>query len=238
MQPLSSFRDPRLSGHCEFGQADTMTSRPQVAIRVAECISEWADIETILGLLLAVLLDANAKAALAMYGATENRATQIRMLMAAAGHKVPQDESDLLAAILRAHVTPTSKDRDKLAHWCWGYSPDFPQALLLTAPTTKTALHHYALDAPSKPQIDSRLIFLVKETDLARMATRFRNTRERLIMITSMIREKNLETRAAIFQQLSNEPLIAAALTRIRADRQNSQATQPLCPQSEPSAKA
>lgn len=111
-----------------------MASRPQIAIRVAECISAWAEIETTLGVLLALLLGVNAKAALAMYGTTENRTTQIKMLMAAAEHTVPQEESDILAAVLAAHARPAAKDRDKLAHWCWGSSPDFPEALLLTDP--------------------------------------------------------------------------------------------------------
>lgn len=93
MQPLSNFQFP--TGHCEFGRFETMISHPQIAVRVAACISEWAEIETTLGVLLAILLNASPKAALAMYGSTENRTTQIKMVMAAAVHQLSQDESDL-----------------------------------------------------------------------------------------------------------------------------------------------
>src|SRR5262245_56701695 len=125
MQPLSRFGT---GIHCEFGESDIITSRPKVAVRIAECIAEWTEIRTLIGLLLALLLDADAKAALAMYGARENRTTQQRMLTAAAQHKMRRDEYDVLEAILAVHIRPAAKDRDKLAHWCSGRSPKFPEA--------------------------------------------------------------------------------------------------------------
>jgi len=94
MQPLSNFLSSDNSpAHCEFGQFNTMGSHPEIAVRVAACIAEWAEIETSMGVLLAVLLDASPKAALAMYGSTENRTTQQKMVMAAAAHQLSQDES-------------------------------------------------------------------------------------------------------------------------------------------------
>jgi hypothetical protein len=229
MQPLSSF-GPGI--HCEFGEPDIVSSRPLVAVRIAECIAEWTEIETLLGLLLALLLDANAKAAMAMYGATENRATQIKMLTAAAEHKMPEDEQDVLEAVLSAYVRPASKYRDKLAHWCWGRSPKFPEALLLTPPTTKIPLHHYALDAPSKPKIDPKTVFVIKEGDLERATKHLRKVQSYLNDIISMVREADQQKRALALHRLSNEPPIPEALTRIRAGRQNNQATQPPPPQS------
>jgi len=33
--------------HCEFGEHGIILSRPKVAIRIAECIAEWTEIETL-----------------------------------------------------------------------------------------------------------------------------------------------------------------------------------------------
>lgn len=223
MQPLTRFGPTPI--HCEFGEPNIIPSRPKVAVRIAECISEWTEIETLLGLILALLLDANAKIALAMYGATENRTTQMNMLIAAAKHKIPQDESDVLEAALAAHIRPEAKYRDKLAHWCWGLSPRFPEALLLTPPPAKMALHHYALDAPSKPKMDRKTVFVVKEIDLFRALKRLKKGQACLNEIVLMVREKNQQKRGSILRRLSNEPPIAAALARIRKARRSNQAT-------------
>lgn len=225
MQPVSAFRVGSAI-HCEFGRSDIMTLQPQIAVLVAECIAEWAEIEATVGVILAVLLEASPNAALAMFRATENRSTQFKMVSAAAEQQIPQSEFDLLEAIFSAHVRPSAKDRDKLAHWCWGYSPQFPDALLLTEPTTKTALQHYALDAPSKPELDAKSIYVIKKPDIERMATRLKAARQSLLALLSMLREKNGTQRAAISSQLSSEHRIAEAL-RTRAGRQSTQATQP-----------
>jgi hypothetical protein len=158
-----------------------------------------------------------------MYGATENRTTQINMLTAAAKQTVPQDEADVLEAVLTAHVRPAAKFRDKLAHWCWGLSPNFPDALLLTPPPIKMALHHYALDAPAKPKIDRKNVYLITESDLRRAVKRVKAAQAHLGQIVSMVRAKTKRKRGAIRRQLSNEPLIAEALVRIRTARRKGQ---------------
>lgn len=189
------------------------------------CVGQWTEIETTLGVILAVLLDASPKAALAMFASTENRSTQLKMISAAALFQIGPYESDLLDAILTAHVHPASKDRNKVAHWCWGHSPEIPDALLLTEATTKIALQHFALDAPSKPATDASLIYVVKKGDVERMVKRFVTTRECLLQFLSMLREKERRQRAAIFHQLSTQPPIAGALTRLQGNRQSTQAT-------------
>jgi len=47
------------------------TKNPELAAKVAECIAAWADIETMLGMLLGFLLNADSKVALAMYAEVE-----------------------------------------------------------------------------------------------------------------------------------------------------------------------
>jgi hypothetical protein len=46
---------------------DTMASRKDVAVVVAECIAQWAEIESVLRVILSMLLETEARAGIAMY---------------------------------------------------------------------------------------------------------------------------------------------------------------------------
>jgi hypothetical protein len=219
MQPLS-----RVSLHPNalFGQTDTMESRPSLAIKVADCIREYAEIETILGITLAFLLNADAKVALAMYSSVENRSAQLRMLEGAAKAKLSQDQSELLAAVLSVSVRPVMRERDKLAHWCWGYALDLPDALLLTAPDEKMAVHLGALNPPSSVEFNWDKVFVVTHDDLTRMLSRFRDAKDDLARFAGSVWPSNTpEQRDQVRQGLCNEPRILEGLRRLRKHRTN-----------------
>jgi hypothetical protein len=145
MQPLSHVRRNAL---LFFGHRDTMANRPQVAVKVGDCIAEWTNIESALAVFLGLLLHTDSKTALAMYSALENRAAQMRMLEAAARSKIEPDQFDLFLIVQEKFVRPLMKTRDKLAHWTWGYSPQLPNDLLLVDPSDSMVHHFSALHAP------------------------------------------------------------------------------------------
>jgi hypothetical protein len=90
MQPLTRVVS---DANMFWGDPETMLKRPKAAVRVAQCISEWAEIETMMGIFLAVLLDTESKTALAICASLENRAAQRRMILAAAESKLPLELS-------------------------------------------------------------------------------------------------------------------------------------------------
>jgi hypothetical protein len=221
MQPLSRVRP---NAHVEFGNSDATISRPKVALRIAQCVAEWADTETLLGILLATLLNTDAKSALALWAATDNRAAQIRILSAVAEQKLPEN-GDLWTVIKQLYVTPAMKDRDKLVHWCWGSTADLPDDLLLMKPSEKITFHHDAFGAPSKPQISGEGIFVVTEADLIRMAQRFLTAKNYVLEVRSLVWDRHPpHWRAEQYQRLCNEPQIAEALIRLRTNPKNNQA--------------
>src|SRR5262249_30638566 len=181
MQPLSRVRP---SASTFWGQQDTMARRPSLALKIAECIAEWAEIETTLGMFLGLLLHANPQSALAMWSSVENRTSQMRMLDAAAESQLPADHYDIIAVLQTAYIRPAMKERDKLAHWCWGYSEDLPDALILAEPSTKMAHHfraiHIAKSGAGRAVVqvpdDSTSAYVVTEGDLTRTLNRLRNT--------------------------------------------------------------
>jgi hypothetical protein len=179
-----------------------------------------------------MVLNADSKAALAMFAAVENRNAQRSMLMAAAAAKLDQSDIDLLATVLSAAVKPVMTERDKLAHWAWGFSTDIPNALLLQRPEYKMALHFQAIHIRVKnPEIpfDPDKIFVVTEDYLAKLADRIRAAKDRVTQFMACIWQENTpEQRAEWRRRLSNEPLIRAALDRqSEARRKNQEAQQP-----------
>lgn len=61
MQPLSRVKP---TANVVFGEDDTMQQRPELAVLVAECITQFANLDSMMGLSLALILDANQKAIL------------------------------------------------------------------------------------------------------------------------------------------------------------------------------
>ena len=169
MQILSRVRP---NAHILFGHDNTMAKRPQAAICVAECISEWSNIEGMLGILLSFLLHAKAKTAMRMYMALENRAAQLRMLESAGDSELSElseDHRDLFHVLMDKYIRPLMRTRDKLAHWSWGYSLDLPNDLLLMEPDVSLLYHHEALHMGGPVELDAAKIFVVTTTYLSRV---------------------------------------------------------------------
>jgi hypothetical protein len=230
MQPLSRFKK---GAPASFGREDTMILRPKIAVRIAECMMESADIETFMGMLLGLILNTDSNAALAMFAAVESRGAQRSMLLAAANAKYPQ-HSDLLTVTFTASVTPAMRARDKLAHWCWGISDVLPNVLLLTQPDEKMKLHYVAVAKHKKAgkadvPFDESKIFVVTEKDLIRTCEKLRAAKKHLQMFMGIVWNLNTpEERAEALRLLSNEPLIRAALERqSEARKKNPEAPPP-----------
>jgi hypothetical protein len=228
MQPLSRVKP---DATVTWGALDTMTSRPAIAVKIAECIAEWADTETIIGLMLAILLDTDPDAALAIYSAVDSRSAQNKMILGAAKSKLPSEQYDLLTVTLKLAVTPVMKERDRYAHWCWAYSPEIPDALILSQPDHKMVLHHQAVNlarlGKSEVPFDASKLFVVKEADASRLANRMRAAKDNLTSFMAAIWNKNSQqVRDEYFQRLSTEPQIREGLIRLREGRQENQATQ------------
>jgi hypothetical protein len=224
MQPLSKV-NPRAT--VTWGAPDTMThpQRAKVATLVANCIAEWADIETMLGLFLGLLLKTDSAAALSIYSSLENRSAQRRIVLAAAESKLLPDHFDLLCAVFNVSIAPAMKERDKLAHWSWAYSEELPDRLLLTEPRNKTLMHFEAVILRlQNPTIafDPSKIYVVSENDLLRLGERLRTAKNYLTQFMATAWDRNSpEEREKYRQLLSSEPQIREAWGRLREARRN-----------------
>ncbi|MGE3993872.1 hypothetical protein [Pseudorhodoplanes sp.] len=151
MQPISRVKPNAVT---IWGVNDAMILRPKIAVKVAQYISQWSDIETLLGLFLAILLHAHEDAAVAIFHGIENRTAQLKMLSSAAEVSLPEDTFRAVSALITSLVRPSMKYRDKLAHWAWGLSEDIPDALLLSEPKDKLVAHLKGLRIQVSKQSD------------------------------------------------------------------------------------
>jgi hypothetical protein len=222
-----------------WGDTDCMGRRPTIAVKIAHCISRWAEIETYLGAFLAFILHADERAALAMYSSLENRKAQLRLISAAAEAMLEPTHSDIVSTLMTNIIRPVMKERDKLAHWTWGYSDDLPDALLLAPPketlqTLMVAVKRGKTEGNAGVPSTYENTWVVRENDLDRMLARSFWAKDllRLGMATVWVLNTS-EERAEHLQQLSNEPQIQEGLARLHKGRQKNQATHSQCSESE-----
>jgi hypothetical protein len=166
MQPLSKVRK---NATVKFGTNDVMAKCPTLAVKIAECITTWTNIESFFGVFLGLALHSKPNTTLKMYMALENRAAQLRLIESIAQSELSIEQFDVFAIVMEKYLRPAMKHRDKLAHWCWGHSPDLPNDLLLMSPDEALLAHFEALHK-GRADMDDNKIFVVTEKYLARLS--------------------------------------------------------------------
>ncbi|WP_147440687.1 hypothetical protein [Paraburkholderia sp. RAU2J] len=103
--------------------------RPKAAALVGRIITSWADVEVQVTRLLAELMGANIPQVAAVFGSLRNSRTQSDALSAAA--EVVLNGNDLL--LLQAYIVRKAsleKERNDLAHGCFGVSVSIPDHIV------------------------------------------------------------------------------------------------------------
>ena len=208
-----------------------MSKRPELAAKVAQCISQWSEVEIHLGAFLGLLLHANQKAAVAMYAGLENRSAQIRLITLAAEASLPLEHFDVISALIQKVIRPAMRERDRLAHWTWGYSQDVPDALLISEPARTLMSLMRALK--EQPGIDYAAvpsafdqIFVIRESDLDGILKRSTEAKYYVRLAMATVWEANRQQERDLhLRELSNVPRIREGLDRLARDRQKTQAS-------------
>ncbi|WP_291574345.1 hypothetical protein [Bradyrhizobium sp.] len=233
MQPLSRVKPDAL---VNWGDSTTMAQRPQLAAKICHCITQWSEIEIFLGAFLGVLLHTNHQAAVAMYSGVESRAAQLRLITSAAKASVPPEHFDVFSVFLSAVVRPLMKERDKLAHWSWGYSPDLPDSLLLSDPSH--TLENFMLALRTQPGVENAAVptnfdrvFVVGDSFLDGISKRAATTKTHLRVAMASVWDHNSpKEHAEYLLRLSNVPQVREGLDRLAQGRQKTQEAPPQAP--------
>jgi len=102
-----------------------------------EAIATWSNVESFMLGLFVELLGGGNSLATEVFLSLDGQAAKSAAINAAATSVLKDRDAELrvLRAIIAIAKT-NEKDRNKLAHWTWGDSPDLPDALLLIDPRT------------------------------------------------------------------------------------------------------
>lgn len=198
-QPLSRVAP---NANAEIGNVGmrSIRSRPALALLAIEVISTWSHVENFMLRLYLDMAGGHETDAAAVYLAMDTANAKTKVVTTLAERRLSPDNQKLLRAILRL-VKSYQLDRDKLAHWIWGTSPDLPDAVLLFDP------RHVAMTRDK--------IFVYRENDFEASRQKF----ERLAHLGSLFRfvigDHPANREGRLYAQLCAEPEIAGILNRL-----------------------
>lgn len=245
-QPVSSL-GRKIGIHIGNNVDSPSVHRPNLALAAMNVVAEWSILESFFSDLFMQMLGANPRPAAAMYYALSGEASKKAALRAIAQTVLSMEEQDVFEAILSL-FTSVAKDRNKIAHWIWGYSSDLPDAVLLWDPAAKAnwdiAYHEYqhaserfvrdgregkqpdSATDPTPPKFSTDGIYIFRARDFSDISSRV----QRLMgFVTSfrfvLMRSHPVNEDGEVFAQLSSEPEVRAFLDRLDQRRKTAQAT-------------
>ncbi len=116
-----------------------LREHPQLGINIAVICAAWASVEGQLGTIAAFILGANSSVATRMYLSLAGAASRNAVLRSAAAHLLPTPLQKELGELLVEYGT-RQKERNRIVHAEWAYSPAFVDALLHIDPSEETAM--------------------------------------------------------------------------------------------------
>lgn len=122
--------------------------RPKAAAIVGRIITAWADIEVQCARLLAKVMGTNVPAAAAVFSSLRSSRAQADALEAAARAVLDTRDRRLFSAYM-ARKAALEKERNDLAHGCYGVVVNMPEAVIWVAQTdyiTFTTTHEFGTD--------------------------------------------------------------------------------------------
>jgi hypothetical protein len=109
--------------------AGALAMRPKLAAQIATIAALWSGTEAYHGIILAKVLQWEPTAGAAMYVAITSSVAQRTALLEAASIKLPAERCTELQDIL-VEANARAKERNTIVHGIWGFSDNYPNALL------------------------------------------------------------------------------------------------------------
>jgi hypothetical protein len=190
--------------------------RPQAASIVARIITAWADIEVECARLLAELMAVQIPAAAAVFGSLRSSRAQYDALRAAAEISLNKNDLELFEAHM-ARRSELEKERNDLAHGCFGVSVQIPGHIVWVAQTDYLLFSAAGFDKENfrKKQ------FVYELGTLERIAQEIQELYSQLGFFKGYLWARRDGPNGAAFRaqrypQLCNQPHIRRALDRVR----------------------
>jgi hypothetical protein len=190
--------------------------RPAASALVGRIVTSWANLEVESACLLAELMGTNIPAAAAVFGALRNSRTQHDALIAAA--QVTLDAQDLeLFEAHEARKATLEKERNDLAHGCFGISVSIPDHIIWAAQVD------YLMFSATKSDYEEfrRKIYVYELGTLERIAQEMDELYQQLGFFRGYLSARHdgiggQSFRILRYRELCSQPHIRQTLDRIR----------------------
>ena len=199
-----------------------------------EITTFWPDVPHQLGLLLGILLGVNSEAAVALFATLRNSRARRDGLKAVAELNLTPEHKELFEAILTV-VGAAEKERDRLAHGCYGMSESIEDGILWIetkhlGPWNVSMLLNELRFTGSEYAELAEKIWVYRKADLEAIYDQVKDAWHLLFKFLSLIRWKPGDpapTSDARYRQLCSSPRLATALRQIREGKKNSRQSPP-----------
>lgn len=218
-QPLSRVH-PNAGGYIGAIPDLSFAHRPELGLLAMQSISSWSLVEERkLRLFLTLLGGPNDNGAIAYLSITNIQARN-HMIDRIAAERLSNERYSLLKAIQKL-ASSKIKERDKLAHWLWGYSDAVPDGLLLANPRVTVPLMYVDVDQTSKQGFTafhdkrntlSNHILVYKNHDFINIVNDAEQLCSYLHRLDFILRDHPANRQNALYDALCAEPDIAKSL--------------------------
>ena len=208
---LSNLQSETMIILCNAGDYP-LEKRPELLPWAMRIITAWSTLEAFMSGALVKILGANATPAIAMFTAITSTAARKAALRAAAEAALDDNRhKDLFLALMRLFRS-AAKERHKIAHWIWGYSPEFSDRVLLAHPAVMV---NFDLDeeAGKTPIMDTKKIYAYTKRDFQNITRDIEQLSRHFLGFRHMLAASG-EKADELYNQLCNEHQIHEVLLR------------------------
>lgn len=180
-----------------------ISRHPELAILAIEAISSWSNVEKFMLKTFVELLGGSKSLACDVYLSLQNQSAKTAAINAAADSVLRGKKELVLLKLILQLASSFSADRNKLAHWTWGESPNLPDAVLLVDPRT-------TID-----ELDKTKVFVYKDKDFKSIMLKNDKLCGWLQSFKRILTDHPANRDDELYNRLCQEPLIQEKLNRL-----------------------
>ena len=111
---------------------ESLSRRPDHALRIGYCLGIWPEVEYQTALMLALLLKAETPGVVAVYATLRRWTSRFEALEAAAKFRLNEHELNIFSGLLK-YLGSVERERARLAHSLFAFCDDLPDAILVVS---------------------------------------------------------------------------------------------------------
>lgn len=215
-QPFHAFSDIQTDYSVGY---EALDYRPEFAEIIGKCIGLWTHVDNEIAGLLSILLGSPYKPALKLFLTIRKSRAQHDAILAVAEEALDTNQRRVLNAVMTVYLS-LEKQRNFLAHGCFGHSPNHPEYLLCIPLDDHVAFHTKSLSSelrgeaiPADRHADLKeKMSVYKMNDLEGLYANMKEFWQAIFWFNGYLRDPENAGRITEFQKLQTLPQISQQL--------------------------